>query len=72
MICPQILPKLSANIHDFSANLTKIVCKCCIKLEFYTPAFRGFFKPGNSVDQDKKIFLYKLLFISINPVVSDL
>ena len=37
--------KLSANIHDLSANMTKIVCKCRIQLEFYTIAFRSFCKP---------------------------
>ena len=37
--------KSSANIHALSANMTKIVCKCRILLEFQTPAFRGFCKP---------------------------
>ena len=35
------IKQLSANIHDLSANMTKIV-----QLEFQTPAFRGFCNPG--------------------------
>ena len=56
--------KLSANIRDFPANMTKIVCKCLNQLEFQTPAFRGFCKPGSHSKiqaQMFDIFLYRLI-----------
>ena len=65
--------KLSAKIHDLSANMTLIVWKCHIYLNFYTPLFRGFCKPTVGVSanlrristswafnrQKTRIFLYQ-------------